>query len=80
MFDLPTIIKMNAAPVRVEDNHNRHCSFTQASATEVVLHSAKLRNTVFLEGPKATRFLNKVRGYKDVTKRDAFIESFFIGV
>jgi hypothetical protein len=80
MFDLPTIIKMNKAPVKVEDNHNRHCSFTQASATEVVLHSAKLRNTVFLEGRKAIRFLNKVRGYRTAERRDKFIESFFAGV
>lgn len=77
MFDLSTIKKMNANPPKVEDNHNRLSSFTQVSGSEVVLHSARLRNTAFLQGQQAVRFLNKMRGMKLPEKRNQFIESFF---
>lgn len=60
MFDLDTIVRMNAkasAP-QAETETTRHCSFAK-SRGGVVLHSAKQRATVFLDGARATRFLGK---------------------
>lgn len=79
MFDLQTIVKMNSTPVKIEDNHNRHCSFSGSVSEGIVLHSAKRRDTVFLSaGARSASF---VQGFcrcdsiqADV---DALIESFF---
>ncbi len=83
MFDLNTIKTMNdrACAVKVEDNHNRNCSWVGSVADGIILHSAKLRNTVFLSPPKAGKFLGKIRligriGYQD--KLNALIESYFV--
>lgn len=70
---------MNKQTVKVEDNHNRHCSWTGSVRDGIVLHSAKLRNTLFLAPPKAARFMDKIRGMRTDSARDAMIESYFKG-
>lgn len=87
MFDLATLKKINAAPPKVEDNHNRHCSFTGSVADGIVLHSAKLRNTVFLNCKQAAMFMRRFRALNQggairrdtmPAKVDHLIESYFV--
>jgi len=78
MHGLTEIIAMNnRATEKVEDNHNRHCSWTGSVADGIVLHSAKLRNTVFLAPAKAAKFVTRLRKAKTGIERDHLIESYF---
>jgi homoserine kinase len=60
MYSLDVIRKMNNRAVVPNAVNKRDCSFVE-SRTGVVLHSAKLRSTVFLAGPAADRFLRTAR-------------------
>jgi hypothetical protein len=67
---------------RVEDNHNRHCSFSGDSRSGVVLHSAKHRATVFLPGSdkpsrQAALFVARWWSTTDQGQRDKLVESYF---
>jgi hypothetical protein len=62
----------------IEDNHNRHCSFSGDAKNGVVLHSAKLRNTVFLYPLQAKRFLVKWFSVNSQEARDSIVESYFV--
>lgn len=79
MFGLAEIRKMNrlASRPKPEDNHSRHCSFTGGESGGIVLHSAKLRNTVFIKGKQAIQFLHRVDGCEDQDHLDFLIESYF---
>lgn len=82
MHSLAQINRMNnKAAAKVEDNHNRNCSFSQDSDGHIVLHSAKHRNTVYL-GPKAAKhFLKRLAPIADQGANqisiNALIESYF---
>lgn len=82
MFDLHTIKRMNdrACEARIEDNHSRECSWTEGPGGHIVLHSAKLRNTVCLSPKQAAKFAKRAR---KIGARPAFmnalIESYFNG-
>lgn len=84
MFALAEIVEMNDRAVRnsvrVEDNHNRHCSFSGDASRGVVLHSALLRNTCFLPPARAKNFLRRWNSVNSAEARDAVVESFFAGV
>ncbi len=80
MRDLNWIIKSNerAARVKVEDNHNRECSFNGDALNGIVLHSALRRNTGFLKpGAQSKRFLAKWYGTNSQDKRNEIVESYF---
>lgn len=80
MYSLTTLHKINAkaaAKPKHENEWSRHCSFHQ-SKPGIVLHSAKLRSTAFLEaGPKAKRFLVEIQSTNSQVKKDSIIESYF---
>lgn len=79
MYSLETIKKLNAeAAVRAasETETTRHCSYVK-SAGGVVLHSAKRRSTLFLDGLIAARFLRMAARNRTPGRRDALIESYF---
>lgn len=70
----------NKAAVKAENNFDRHCSFSGNSEDGVVLHSAKLRNTVFLSaGARASDFLRRWWSTNSQERRDALVESYFQG-
>jgi hypothetical protein len=78
MFGLNEIIAVNnraASALPVEDNFNRRPSAV-FDAGEIVLHSARQRNTVRLVGPPASRFFAKWRR-NGPAARARLIESFF---
>jgi hypothetical protein len=62
---------------RVETNHNRKCSFALGADGSVILHSARLRNTVFLPPRKARGFLAKWHGTNSDEAHNTLVESFF---
>ncbi len=71
---------MNAkAAVKAENNFDRHCSFQGDVQDGVVLHSAKLRNTVFLSpGARASKFLRQWWSRSSQESRDTLVEGYFI--
>lgn len=79
MFGLAEIRKLNdlAVKVKVEDNHNRNCSFAGDVKSGLVLHSAKLRNTVYLEPSRSIIFLREWAKVRSQSRRNALIESYF---
>jgi hypothetical protein len=85
MFSLSTIIAMNNKAARksrrsVETETSRHCSFTGSTLRGIVLHSAKLRNTVHLDsGRDANDFLARYSAARNRAAKDALIESYFGG-
>jgi hypothetical protein len=63
----------------IEDNHSRHCSFAGNAMDGVVLHLAKLRNTVFLSaGARANEFLTGWWSRNSQESRDALVEGCFV--
>ena len=87
MFDLDSIKAMNDRAVvnatRVEDNHNRECSYSGDSDRGLVLHSALRRSTVFVAGrntksAKAAEFLAAWFGTNSQDRRNSLVESHFI--
>lgn len=79
MYSLETIKKLNAeAATRAaaETETTRHCSFVR-SAQGVVLHSAKQRSTLFIDGLIAARFLRMSARNRMPAARDRLIESYF---
>lgn len=79
MFDLNTIVHMNevANRVKVEDNHSRECSWTGDPQHGVIVHSAKFRNTVFLVGGQAKRFITRWWSTTDQNRRNHMAEALF---
>jgi hypothetical protein len=81
MFALNEIVKMNrkaaAKALRVEDNHNRACSYSGDANSGVVLHSAKFRNTMFLRPSIAKRFLVQWNSVNSQEARNHIVERFF---
>lgn len=85
MHGLNQIIRMNEKAARsaaVETNFERHCSFSGTAHDGVVLHSAKLRNTVFLRGAKdhsrqAAGFLAAWWSTNSQQERNTLVESYF---
>lgn len=81
MFALNEIQEMNrraaAKANRVEDNHNRACSYSGDAASGVVLHSAKFRNTVFLRPTLARHFLREWNSVNSQEARNHIVEGFF---
>lgn len=80
MHSLQGIIAMNnnACRVKVEDNHSRECSWTGDPDHGVVVHSAKFRNTVFIGGARAKRFITAWWSTTDQNKRNHIAEALFI--
>ena len=77
MYSLEQIKKMNAASITpVETETTRHCSFVRSSQG-IVLHSAKLRSTCFLDGNEAAKFLRMAARNRTPERRDKLIESYF---
>ena len=67
-----------AAAWIVENETNRPCSFAGDSASGVVLHSAKHRNTVFVQGGRsAAAFLARWWSVNSQEARDRLVESYF---
>lgn len=84
MHSLIEIISMNkqaairAQRAAAESETSRHCSYAGTSEDGVVLHSAKLRNTVFLKpGAQCNGFLAKWFGTNSADRRDVIVESYF---
>lgn len=82
MHSLSGLVRLNRLAaekaVRVETNHNRHCSFNGSAQEGVVLHSAKHRATVFLrEGRQAAGFLARWWSVNSQEARDRLVESYF---
>lgn len=86
MYSLNTLRKINAdrcaAPAREDEltRHASHCVSVKDGVRSVVLHSAKHRNTAFITGHAATRFLAEFQATNSVTKQDALIEAYYNGV
>lgn len=84
MYCLSVIRKINAEAAtkpRHETETTRHCSFHKqtrgANKGCIVLHSAKLRSTGWLEREQARRFEAEYYSTNSITKRDQIIESWF---
>lgn len=65
------------ARAQAETETSRHCSFADADDGAVVLHSAKQRATVFLDGKKAVAFKARWFGTNSAEVRDSVVESYF---
>ena len=83
MYSLSVIQSINAkaakAPKR-ETAANRQCSYCRSKAG-IVLHSASLRSTAFLEGKVACdKFEAEWFSTNSVHKRNAIVESYFRSV
>lgn len=87
MYSLQTLRKLNAQraakPAR-EDETTRHCSHCVSLKTvrgreirQVVLHSAKHRDTAYIEGAAATRFLAEIQATNSDVRRDAIVERWY---
>jgi len=81
MHALSVLERLNAEAetkaAAIETNHNRHCSYCE-SRNGIVLHSAKLRSTVFLSDPNACRqFKTQWFGTNSAEARDKLVESYF---
>ena len=82
MHSLETLHVLNARAARrsaqqaAETETSRHCSFVHNSRG-LVLHSAKRRGIVFLEGVEAAKFLRLAAKNRRPEKRDVLIESYF---
>lgn len=69
----------NRAAVKAESNFDRHCSFSGDSKSGVVLHSARLRNTVFLSaGKRASDFLRRWWSVNSQEARNKLVEGYFV--
>lgn len=83
MFSLETIVSMNNRAAQKalrpsETETSRHCSYSGNHATGIVLHSAKQRNTVFIQaGDEAGNFLKAWMATTNVAESDALVESYF---
>jgi hypothetical protein len=82
MFDLAEIVEMNRRAVsksraKVETNFDRACSYNGDANTGVVLHSARLRNTVFLRPSLARHFIRRWNSVNSQTSRNRIVESYF---
>jgi len=81
MYSLNVIKKLNRKdPVTPESETSRHCSYTHKKGENecVVLHSAKRRSTLALQGrANVKEFLLKVLSTNSVDRVDTFIESYF---
>ncbi len=82
MFALNELAEMNRKAAlkanRIEDNHNRACSYSGDTVTGIVLHSARYRNTVFLRPTLAKHFLRQWNSVNSQEARNHIIEAFFI--
>lgn len=79
MYSLEEIKFINAAAAKstvAENELSRHCSFVRSSQG-IVLHSAKLRSTCFLDGNEAAKFLRMAARNRTPERRDKLIESYF---
>ena len=79
MYSLEQIKKLNAAAATApapENELSRRCSFVRSSQG-IVLHSAKLRSTCFLDGNEAAKFLRMAARNRTPERRDKLIESYF---
>ena len=81
MFDLDTIIVMNerASQAKPEDNFSRDCSYSGDPKNGVVLHSARLRNTVFLYPRQAKNFIRRWFSVNSKEAQNHLVESYFAG-
>jgi hypothetical protein len=87
MFDLITLRKLNAkrcASPKAETTSSRHCSHCvsvrgtgRSAVTQVVLHSARHRNTAFIEGRAAKQFLVEFQSTNSQTRQNALIERWY---
>ena len=87
MYNLHTIHKINAercAKPQREDETTRHCSYCVSirrvqgrDERQIVLHSAKHRNTAFIKGAAAPRFLVEYQACNSYVRKDALIERYF---
>lgn len=81
MFALNEIVQMNrraaARSAQVETNFNRACSYSGDARSGVVLHSARLRNTMFLRPRLASNFLRRWNSVNSQEARNRIVESYF---
>lgn len=84
MHSLNSIIRMNnladmkARRVGAETETGRLCSYSGDSASGVVLHSAKQRNTVFLKaGRPSASFIARWFSVNSDEARNRLVESYF---
>lgn len=81
MFALSEIVEMNrraaSKAVHAENNFDRACSFSGDSKSGVVLHSARLRSTVFLRPSLAKGFLRRWNSVNSQEARNHIVEGFF---
>ena len=68
----------HACRVKVEDNHSRECSWQGDPQHGVVVHSAKFRNTVFIMGGKAKRFIAAWWSTNNQEQRNHMAEALFV--
>ena len=86
MYSLTTLRKINdarCAKPAAEETFTRHCSHCVSikdGVRSVVLHSAKHRNTAFITGHTATKFLAELQATNSDVKRDAIVEAYYNAV
>jgi hypothetical protein len=80
MYGLPEINKINRAQAAApEDPWSRESSFVVGN-TGIVLHSASLRSTAFINsGPDADEFLQQVKRARTPQERSQIINSYVAG-
>jgi hypothetical protein len=81
MFALNEIVEMNRRAalksVKAETNFDRECSYSGEVHTGIVLHSARLRNTVFLRPSLAANFLRRWNSVNSQEARNRIVEGYF---
>jgi hypothetical protein len=81
MFALSEIVEMNrraaVKAVKAESNFDRACSYSGNAKGGVVLHSARLRNTVFLRPKLAANFLRRWNSVNSQEARNRLVEGYF---
>jgi len=81
MFALTEIVEMNrraaVRAVKAENNFDRACSYAGDAKSGVVLHSARLRNTVFLGPKRAANFLRRWNSVNSQEARNHIVEGYF---
>jgi hypothetical protein len=79
MYSLEQIVKLNRKPaVKAENNFDRQCSYSGDADAGIVLHSALLRNTIYLQAGKSSRrFLKRWELAGTEGERNQLVEAYF---
>ncbi len=75
---LGSFLERVSAPRAPEDEFSRHSSFVEAPKGGVILHSAKLRSTGYLNAEEAKAFREEIDSAPTQKAKDRIIESHFL--